>query len=76
MTIGLPALPRVDGLARWVAGQAPRQPIRDLFPAFCGELAARGFPIWRGSLALEVLHPEVSGWLHVWTGETASVPSS
>jgi adenylate cyclase len=76
MTIEPPALPRVDGLARWVAGQAPHQTIKALFPAFCGELAARGFPIWRGSLALEVLHPEVSGWLHVWTGETASVRQS
>ncbi len=67
---------RLDGLGRWLAADAPHLSVEALFPAFCRELVSRGCPVWRGSLALEVLHPEVSGWLHVWTDETVTVRES
>ncbi|HEX2556035.1 MAG TPA: adenylate/guanylate cyclase domain-containing protein [Microvirga sp.] len=67
---------RLDGLARWLAREAPRESVADLFPAFCREVVACGLPLWRGSLALEVLHPEVSGWLHVWQDEAVTVRES
>jgi adenylate cyclase len=62
-------LNRLDGLAIWLADEAPHGSVGELFTAFCRELVRRGFPVWRASLGLEVLHPEVSGWLHVWTDE-------
>jgi adenylate cyclase len=67
---------RLDGLARWLAREAPHGSVADLFPAFCRELVRRRLPVWRGSLALEVLHPEVSGWLHVWQDENVTVRES
>jgi adenylate cyclase len=67
---------RLDGLARWLTADAPHASVEALFPAFCRELVSRGLPVWRGSLALEVLHPEVSGWLHVWTDETVTIRES
>lgn len=35
-----------------------------------------GVPLSRSSLALEVLHPEVSGWQHIWTNESQSLRKS
>lgn len=67
---------RLDGLARWLAREAPHATVGALFPAFCGALVRRSLPVWRGSLALEVLHPEVSGWLHVWQDESVTVRES
>jgi adenylate cyclase len=67
---------RLDDLAHWLARDAPHETVAALFPAFCRELARRGLPVWRGSLALEVLHPEVSGWLHVWQDEDVTVQES
>jgi adenylate cyclase len=64
---------RLDRLGRWLADAAPQAGLDALFPAFCRELVARDFGIWRGSMGLEVLHPELSGWLHVWTDENASI---
>jgi adenylate cyclase len=68
--------PRLDGLARWLVDNAPDREIGELFPEFCRELVRRRLPVFRGSLGLEVLHPEVSGWLHVWTDEATSVRES
>jgi adenylate cyclase len=66
----------VCDLGRWLADAAERIPaIEDLFRGYCLELAARGLPIWRGSLGLEVLHPEVSGSLIIWEDESAIVVS-
>jgi len=67
---------RLDGLARWLVDRAPHDSVDHLFPEFCREVVRRGFPIFRATLGLEVLHPEVSGWLHVWTDEATSVRES
>jgi adenylate cyclase len=67
---------RLDGIARWITTDARHETVEALFPTFCRELVRRGFPVWRGSLALEVLHPEVSGWLHVWADETVTIRES
>jgi adenylate cyclase len=67
---------RIDGLARWLVARAGRTSIEDLFPAFCQELVRCGLPVWRVSLGLEVLHPEVSGWQHVWTNEELATRES
>ena len=34
---------------------------------FADELVARGLPLWRSSLGLELLHPEQSGVRSLWT---------
>jgi adenylate cyclase len=62
-----------DGFGRWLSDEAPHDSVESLFRAFCPELVRRGLPVWRASLGLEVLHPEVSGWQHVWTDETLSM---
>lgn len=62
-----------DGLGRWLADSAPHHALDELFPAFCRKIVHRGLPLWRATLGLEVLHPEVSGWLHVWTDAALSV---
>lgn len=64
---------RLESIARWLAKDAPLHSVEALFAAFCGEIVRCGAPVWRASLGLEVLHPEVSGWQHVWTGEILSV---
>jgi adenylate cyclase len=70
---GTSAMDRIDGVARWLAQEAPHRTVEELFVAFCRQLTLAGWPIWRASLGLEVLHPEVSGWQHVWTDEQLSV---
>jgi len=67
---------RAGFLARWLAANANRRSVEELFPAFCEKLVRYGLPVWRASLGLEVLHPEVSGSLHVWTSEELSTRES
>ncbi|WP_264196468.1 adenylate/guanylate cyclase domain-containing protein [Microvirga lenta] len=67
---------RIDGIARWLAANAACRSVEDLFSAFCEEIVRHDLPVWRASMGLEVLHPEVSGWLHVWTSETVSIRES
>jgi hypothetical protein len=38
---------------------APHSSVKGLFSAFCLEIVRSGGPLWRSSLGLEVLHPEV-----------------
>jgi adenylate cyclase len=67
---------RLDGLARWLVEAAPHETVDRLFPEFCREIVRRSLPIFRATLGLEVLHPQVSGWLHLWTDEATSVRES
>jgi adenylate cyclase len=67
---------RIDGIARWLIDQAPHGNVKDLFAGFCREAVRAGWPVWRASLGLEVLHPEVSGWQHIWVDESLSVRQS
>jgi adenylate cyclase len=67
---------RIEDIARWLAQDAPHDSVEVLFAAFCREIARSVAPVWRASLGLEVLHPEVSGWQHVWTDENLSVRES
>jgi adenylate cyclase len=64
---------RLARIAHWLVSQAPHENIEELFAAFCREIVRSGWPIWRASLGLEVLHPEVSGWQHIWTDESLFV---
>ncbi|MGF9764102.1 adenylate/guanylate cyclase domain-containing protein [Microvirga sp. 0TCS3.31] len=64
---------QTEALARWLADEAQHDTVQDLFAGFCEEVVRSGTPVWRASLGLEVLHPEVSGWQHVWTGESLSM---
>src|SRR5918993_757521 len=67
---------RMDDIARWLVNDAPHHSVKALFAAFCQEIVRSGAPVWRTSLGLEVLHPEVSGWHHVWTNENLSVQAA
>jgi adenylate cyclase len=59
---------RLPGLGQWLVGTAAREAtVQNLQECFCRELRERGFDIWRSTLALEVLHPELSGFMHTWT---------
>jgi adenylate cyclase len=64
---------RVEDIALWLAREAPHDTLEALFAAFCREIVRSLAPVWRASLGLEVLHPEVSGWLHVWEDQSLSV---
>jgi adenylate cyclase len=58
---------RLAGLGEWLAGAAFGLPnLAPLHDAFCRELLRRGLPVWRSSVALELLHPEVGGSLLFW----------
>lgn len=73
MPASIPSLARppddsLRDLWRWlVAAAAADPPIHELFYSYCAELARRGLPLWRATLGLEILHPEISGSLVVWT---------
>lgn len=43
-----------------------RRALPDLFHSFCERLTAAGLPLWRVTLGLETLHPELSGTLLRW----------
>jgi adenylate cyclase len=73
---GMRAMDRIDRIGRWLVEQAPHDNVKDLFAGFCREIVQCGWPIWRASLGLEVLHPEVSGWQHVWVDESLTVRES
>jgi adenylate cyclase len=64
---------RVEHITLWLANEAPHDTVEALFAAFCRTIARSIAPVWRASLGLEVLHPEVSGWLHVWEDQILSV---
>jgi adenylate cyclase len=70
---GMSVMDRIDGIGRWLIDQAPHGNVKDLFAGFCREAVRAGWPVWRASLGLEVLHPEVSGWQHIWINESLSV---
>jgi adenylate cyclase len=68
------AIHRIQGLAEWLSGAAaPDIGVAALHDVFCRELQRREVPIWRSSLGLEMLHPELSGTLQVWTAETSNM---
>jgi adenylate cyclase len=67
---------RTEDITLWLANEAPHGTVKGLFAGFCQEVVRSGIPVWRASLGLEVLHPEVSGWQHVWTDESLSVRAS
>jgi adenylate cyclase len=71
--IGMSVMDRIDEIGRWRIDQAPHGNVKDLFAGFCREAVRAGWPVWRASLGLEVLHPEVSGWQHIWINESLSV---
>ncbi|NKJ96226.1 hypothetical protein GFM14_32715 [Rhizobium leguminosarum bv. viciae] len=49
----------MEGIARWLANDAPHNGVKELFAAFCQQIVRSGMPVGRASLGLEVLHPEV-----------------
>jgi adenylate cyclase len=67
---------RTKDITLWLANEAPHDTVKGLFAGFCPEIVRIGVPVWRASLGLEVLHPQVSGWQHVWTDESLSVRAS
>ena len=65
----------MEDIAGWLANDAPHETVQTLFNAFCRKIAC-GVPVSRSSIGLEVLHPEVSGWQHVWTNESLTLEAS
>ena len=66
----------MEDVARWLAERPLQDSVKTLFAAFCPMIVQSGVPLSRCSLALEVLHPEVSGWQHIWTHESQSLRKS
>jgi adenylate cyclase len=61
-------------LGPWlVKAAAQHRKMRDLHDAFCGFLRDAGIPLWRSSLALELLHPEMTGAQVIWTAGDVQV---
>ncbi|WP_040142744.1 hypothetical protein [Rhizobium etli] len=63
-------------LANWLTNDAPHGTVSNLFDAFCRQLVVSGVPVWRAALGLEGLHPEVSGWQHVWTQDSLTLEAT
>ncbi len=64
----------IGDLWRWLAAVSGEERSSDrLFARFCAELGRLGLPVWRGVLGLEILHPEISGTLVVWTADDVEV---
>jgi adenylate cyclase len=58
---------RVAGLAEWLVARAAARPkLPALHDAYCRELKARGLPLWRSTVGVETLHPEISGLMLTW----------
>jgi adenylate cyclase len=58
-------------LGGWLARRATADPaLATLHPAFCQALLERGLPVWRSTLGLETLHPEISGTQLIWLAGT------
>ncbi|HEV2560303.1 MAG TPA: adenylate/guanylate cyclase domain-containing protein [Microvirga sp.] len=61
----------MNDLWRWLLTVAQQdERIDSLFFRFCAELCRRGLPLWRATLGLEILHPEISGSFVVWSEQT------
>jgi adenylate cyclase len=66
-----PSFARTMGLGHWLARHPPTTDgLGPLFQAYCGELMAHGLPVWRSSLILEILHPEMTGGMLTWVEGT------
>jgi adenylate cyclase len=66
-----PSFTRTMGLGHWLARHPPpTDSLGPLFQAYCGELKAHGLPVWRSSLMLEILHPEMMGGMLTWVEGT------
>jgi adenylate cyclase len=63
-------------LASWLANDAPHDSVSNLFNAFCRQVVLSGVPVWRASLGLEGLHPEVSGWQHIWMQKSLTLEAT
>jgi adenylate cyclase len=67
-------------LTRWLiekaAGMSEAHPQGELFRLFCDKLLALGIPLWRASLGLELLNPEIGGAQIRWIAHEISVQTS
>ena len=61
----------LQALGLWLV-EATRQPVplKSMFPGFCERVTETIVPAWRVNLGLEVLHPEISGTMLVWTDDS------
>jgi adenylate cyclase len=70
----------IGDLARWLieaaAGMSEARPQGELFRLLCEKLLALGIPLWRSSLGLELLNPEIGGAQIRWIAHEISVETS
>jgi adenylate cyclase len=70
----------IGDLARWlieaVAGIGETAPQGELHRVFCEKLLALGIPLWRASLGLELLNPEIGGAQIRWIAHEITVETS
>ena len=58
----------LDDFAEWLIAAATRDKVTStLHREFCEKLVELGFPLWRSSLGLETLSPEIEGSQFRWT---------
>jgi adenylate cyclase len=70
----------IGDLARWLIEAAAQMretaPQGELHRLFCEKLLALGIPLWRASLGLELLNPEIGGAQIRWIAHEISVETS
>lgn len=66
----VPAAMRRDHLRDWLVEVAPRLSTVDILKEFSRRLLAEGLPVWRTSLHLRLLHPQLRGASYVWLCDT------
>lgn len=59
-----------DPLRDWLVEAAPRLSVREILKEFSRRLLAEGPPVWRSSLHLRLLHPQLRGASYVWRSDT------
>jgi len=57
----------IGDFSKWLIEMAAREKnLAELHRLFCERLASFGIPLWRSSLGLEVLNPEIDGSQFRW----------
>ena len=71
-------MPLSDGFVDWlIAAAAGDKAVSVLHRELCEKLVSLGFPLWRSSVGLELLNPEIEGSQFRWTAhevETLTLP--
>jgi len=69
-----PPSPSIQSVVQWLVHGARNAPIsQEVLTELCERLGAAGLPLWRVTVFVRTLHPEIVGRRFVWHPETGTV---